>query len=49
MDEIKELLENWETDGLLNPDALAKAHQAILLMLQKIEALELYINSQDIK
>lgn len=40
MNEITELLESWKEDGITNPDALNKLHQAALLMVDKIEQLE---------
>ncbi len=40
MDEIKNLLDQWRQEGLVNPDALEKASNAILLLVNKIEELE---------
>jgi len=40
MDEIKNLLDQWGQEGLVNPDALEKASDAILLLVNKIEELE---------
>jgi len=40
MDEIKELLNKWKEEGFVNPDSLEKAHDAIVLLIAKIEELE---------
>jgi hypothetical protein len=40
MDEIKELLEQWKEDGLVNPDSLEKAYDAITSLVAKVEELE---------
>lgn len=40
MNEIKELLEQWKVDGLINPDALKKAYDAVVLLVAKVEELE---------
>lgn len=40
MSEIKELLDSWKDDGFVNPDALEKASDAILLLVDKVEKLE---------
>jgi hypothetical protein len=40
MDEINELLAYWETEGLVNPQALKAAHDAIILLVAKVEELE---------
>lgn len=40
MDEVKNLLEAWKQDGFINPGALEKAHDAILLLVAKVEDLE---------
>ena len=40
MNEIKELLDYWNTEGLVNPEALKSAHDAIVLLVAKVEALE---------
>ena len=40
MDEIKELLSAWANDGYLNPGALYSAHQAIVLLVARVEDLE---------
>lgn len=40
MDEIKTLLEAWKQDGFVNPDSLEKAHDAIILLIAKVEELE---------
>lgn len=40
MNEIKELLEQWKEEGLVNPDALEKAYQAILLLIEEVEKLK---------
>lgn len=40
MNEIKELIETWKEEGLVNPDSLDKLYQAILLLIDKVENLE---------
>jgi hypothetical protein len=45
MNEIKELLETWKQDGLVNPDALEKAYEAISALVTKVEELEAQINA----
>lgn len=40
MNEINELLASWESEGLINPEALKSAHDAIALLVAKVEALE---------
>jgi hypothetical protein len=45
MDEIKELLEQWKEDGFANPDSLGKAYEAILLLVDKVEALEAQVQA----
>lgn len=40
MNEIIELLTYWETEGLINPQAVQAAHDAITLLVAKVEALE---------
>ena len=40
MNEIKELLRQWKEDGISNPDALEKAYQAILLLIEEVENLK---------
>ena len=40
MNEIKELLEQWKQEGITNPDALEKAYQAILLLIEEVEKLK---------
>ena len=40
MDEIRNLLEAWKQDGLSNPGALEQAHDAIILLVAKVEELE---------
>jgi len=40
MNEIKELIETWKEEGLINPDSLDKLYQAILLLIDKVEELE---------
>lgn len=40
MNEINEMLAYWETEGLINPEALKAAHDAIVLLVAKVEALE---------
>lgn len=45
MNEIKELLDSWKQDGLVNPDALEKAYDAIVALVAKVEELEAKINA----
>ena len=45
MDEIRELLEQWKEDGLTNPDSLEKAHEAIVLLVTKVEQLEAQVQA----
>lgn len=40
MDEIKNLLEQWKENGLVNPGSLESAHAAIVLLVAKVEELE---------
>ena len=40
MNEIKQLLEKWKEEGFVNPDSLEKAHDALVLLVSKIEELE---------
>jgi hypothetical protein len=40
MDNIKELLEKWKEDGLVNPTSLEAAYGAIVLLVAKVEELE---------
>jgi len=40
MDEIKQLIEQWKEEGISNPDALEKAYQAILLLIDEVENLK---------
>lgn len=40
MDEIKQLIEQWKEDGLVNPGSLESAYDAIVLLVAKIEELE---------
>jgi hypothetical protein len=40
MNEIKKLLDEWKEEGLLNPDALQKAYEAILLLIEEVENLK---------
>jgi hypothetical protein len=40
MNEINELLSSWKADGFINPEALKSAHDAIMLLVAKVEALE---------
>jgi hypothetical protein len=40
MNEIKELLEQCKQDGITNPDSLEKLHQAIVLLISKVEDLQ---------
>jgi hypothetical protein len=46
MNEIKELLASWKNDGVANIGALELAHQAIELLVNKVEELENKINLQ---
>ena len=46
MDEIKALLEQWQSEGLVNPGGLEKAYEVISLLIQKVEDLENQINSK---
>jgi len=45
MDEIKELLESWSNDGYINPGALECAHDAIVLLVAKVEELEAQVQA----
>jgi len=45
MNEIKDLLDSWKQDGLVNPDALEKAYDAITLLVAKIEELEAQVQA----
>jgi hypothetical protein len=45
MDEIKQLLETWKEDGYTNPDSLDKLYQAILILANKVEALEAQVQT----
>jgi hypothetical protein len=40
MEEIKQLLTEWEENGYINPDSLAKACEAITLLVAKVETLQ---------
>jgi len=40
MNEIKELIEQWKNEGISNPDALEKAYQAILLLIEEVESIK---------
>lgn len=40
MEEIKQLLTEWEEDGYINPGALEKACEAIKLLVIKVETLQ---------
>lgn len=40
MDDIRQHLQNWKEDGIVNPSALEAGHGAILLLLAKVEKLE---------
>lgn len=40
MNEIKALLKNWEDNNYINHDGLVAAHQAITILLGKVELLE---------
>lgn len=40
MDEIRQLLKDWEENNYINPDGLIAAHQAVTILLEKIELLE---------
>lgn len=37
MNEIKDLIDAWKEEGLVNPDSLDKLYQAILLLIQEVE------------
>lgn len=43
MDEIKNLLNSWEENGFINPEALKDAYDAIILLVAKVEELEAQI------
>jgi hypothetical protein len=45
MDEIKELVEAWKEDGLVNPGSLELAYNAIVLLVAKVEELESKLNA----
>ena len=45
MDEIKQLMDTWKNGDYINPDALESAHQAISLLIEKIESLETEIKN----
>ena len=45
MDEIKELVEAWKEDGLVNPGSLEIAYNAIVLLVAKVEELEAQIQN----
>lgn len=45
MNEVRELLEQWKQDGLTNPDSLEKAHEAILLLVSRVEQLEAQVQT----
>lgn len=45
MNEIKELLNSWKQDGLVNPDSLEKAYDAITALVAKVEELEARLNA----
>lgn len=40
MDEIRQLLNDWAENNYINPDALKAAHEAITILLGKVELLE---------
>lgn len=40
MEEIKQLLTEWQEDGYINPDSLAKACEALNMLVLKVEALQ---------
>ena len=45
MDEIKELLAEWENDSFINPNALKSAYNAIVLLVAKVEELEAQVQA----
>lgn len=45
MNEIKELLDSWKQGGLVNPDALEQAHEAISALVSKVEELEAQVQA----
>jgi len=47
MNEIKELLAKWQEASYVNPDGLEAAHNAIIMLIIKIEDLEKQI--EDLK
>jgi hypothetical protein len=45
MNEIKELLETWKEEGLVNPDSLEKAYDALIALVNKVEELEAQVQA----
>ena len=45
MDEIKELVEAWKKDGLVNPGSLEIAYNAVALLVAKVEELEAQVQA----
>ncbi len=45
MEEIKQLLQSWEDGDYINPDALKSAHEAISLLIERVEQLEAQVQS----
>jgi hypothetical protein len=45
MDEIKLLLAKWEEENYINPEGLKSAHDAIKLLIARVETLEEIINT----
>lgn len=45
MEEVKALLDTWEDGNYINPDALKAAHQAITLLVNKVEDLEAQVQA----
>jgi hypothetical protein len=45
MNEIRNLLDAWANDSLNNISALEQAHQAILLLVDKVEELETQVKA----
>ena len=45
MEEVKNLLDAWASDNLNNISALEQAHQAIVLLVDKVEELEAQVKA----
>jgi hypothetical protein len=45
MDEIKQLLQDWADGQYVNPDALQSAHQAVVLLVERLELLEAQVSN----